>query len=157
MTGSLCYTVEIGTTLLINYALMKKKRLSTGIIDIHVKTRSSMHVDGPGSISGIEDLLTKWSPFFWLCPWHVEVPRPGIKPTPQQHSELHQWQCQILNPLCHQGTLKYVFKKQQIPGGFLQIVNLPISKTTLPTSLWTTSEKNEKLNSLFYLHCTNCL
>ena len=37
--------------------------------------------------------------FFWLHPWHVEVPEPGIKPAPQQ------WQCQIiLNPLSHQGT-----------------------------------------------------
>ena len=22
--------------------------------------------------------------YFWLCPWHVEVPRAGIKPVPQQ-------------------------------------------------------------------------
>ena len=22
--------------------------------------------------------------FFWLCPWHVEVPRPGIETMPQQ-------------------------------------------------------------------------
>ena len=22
--------------------------------------------------------------FFWPHPWHVEVPRPGIKPSPQQ-------------------------------------------------------------------------
>ena len=22
---------------------------------------------------------------FWPCPWHAEVPGPGIKPAPQQH------------------------------------------------------------------------
>ena len=34
---------------------------------------------------------------FWLCPWHAEVPRPGIKLMPQH---LHQ----ILNPLHHEET-----------------------------------------------------
>ena len=41
---------------------------------------------------------------FWPLLWRAEVPRPGIKPTPQQQLELLQWQCQILNPLCHKGT-----------------------------------------------------
>lgn len=36
--------------------------------------------------------------FFWLCWWHVEVPRPRIEPMPQQ------WPNWILNPLSHQGT-----------------------------------------------------
>ena len=36
--------------------------------------------------------------FFWPCLQHVECPGPGIKNVPQQ------WQCQVLNPLCHQGT-----------------------------------------------------
>ena len=35
------------------------------------------------------------SRIFWPCPWHVEVPRPGIEPEPPQ------WQSQILNVLCH--------------------------------------------------------
>ena len=34
--------------------------------------------------------------FFWLHPWPVEVPRPGIELAPQQ------WQHWILNMLCHQ-------------------------------------------------------
>ena len=34
----------------------------------------------------------------WLWPRHAEAPRPGREPVPQQ------WQCQILNPLSHQGT-----------------------------------------------------
>ena len=38
--------------------------------------------------------------FFWLYPQHTKVPGPGIRPMPQQ------WQCQILNPLSHQGTQK---------------------------------------------------
>ena len=41
---------------------------------------------------------------FWPPLWHVEVPRPGIKPMPSQWPKLQQWQCQILNPLGHQGT-----------------------------------------------------
>ena len=35
---------------------------------------------------------------FSLCPRHVEVPRSGTEPAPQQ------WKCQILNPLSHQRT-----------------------------------------------------
>ena len=37
---------------------------------------------------------------FLVPSWHVEVPRPGIEPPRQQ------WQCQILNPLSHQGSPK---------------------------------------------------
>ena len=32
--------------------------------------------------------------FFWLCPWHVEIPRPGTEPAPQQRPELLRWHCQ---------------------------------------------------------------
>ena len=42
--------------------------------------------------------------FFWLHPWHVEVPQPRTEPVSQQQPKLQQWQCQILNPLHHQGT-----------------------------------------------------
>ena len=28
--------------------------------------------------------------FIWPCSWHVEVPGPGIEPTPQQWSKLLQ-------------------------------------------------------------------
>ena len=45
--------------------------------------------------------------YFWPCLWHVEVPRPGTKPAPQQQPKQCQsqhWQCQILNPLHHKGT-----------------------------------------------------
>ena len=45
------------------------------------------------------------------CPWHVDVPRPGIEPMPQQWPEPQQWQRWILNPLCHQGTPKLSFNK----------------------------------------------
>ena len=41
---------------------------------------------------------------FLSCPWHVKVPRPGIKSGPQQQPEPQQRQCQILNTLYHQGT-----------------------------------------------------
>ena len=36
--------------------------------------------------------------FFWLHPRHVEIPRSGMEPAPQQ------WQHQILNPLCYKRT-----------------------------------------------------
>ena len=38
--------------------------------------------------------------FFWLCPQHAEIPRPGIKPKPQQ------WQNWVLNWL---GYLLFLF------------------------------------------------
>ena len=41
---------------------------------------------------------------FWLRPRHVEIPGPGIEPVSQQQPELLQGQCQVLNPLHHQGT-----------------------------------------------------
>ena len=43
-------------------------------------------------------------PYFLPHPWHAEVPRPGIEPAPRQQPKPLQWQCQILNLLCHQGT-----------------------------------------------------
>ena len=36
----------------------------------------------------ISSTLKKFFFIFWMHPWHMEVPRPGIKPTPQQQSEL---------------------------------------------------------------------
>ena len=42
--------------------------------------------------------------FFWLPPWHVEDLEPEIKLMPQQWPRLLQWQCWILNLLCHKGT-----------------------------------------------------
>ena len=36
--------------------------------------------------------------FFWPPPRYVEVPRPGLKPTPQQQSEPLQWYHWILKP-----------------------------------------------------------
>ena len=55
------------------------------------------------------DPLLFLSKFFWLCLLHVEIPGLGIKSLPQKWPELLQWQCQIqcqiLNLLCHKGTL----------------------------------------------------
>ena len=41
--------------------------------------------------------------FFWPHPRHAEVLGPGMEPEPQQ------WQHQIFNHLCHQGTPKYSY------------------------------------------------
>ena len=41
--------------------------------------------------------------FFWPHSQHVDVPRPGTEPMPKQQPEPLQWQCWILNPLCHKG------------------------------------------------------
>ena len=40
--------------------------------------------------------------FFLPCPWHVEVPGPGIKSVPQQWSELQSWH--IARSLTHWAT-----------------------------------------------------
>ena len=54
--------------------------------------------------------------FFWQCPQHVKVPRPGIKPVPQH------WQHWILNPLSHQGTPGHLFKCMGCPIHFCGII-----------------------------------
>lgn len=46
------------------------------------------------------------SRFFWPCPLHAWVPRPGIKHAPQQESEPLQWQCWTCNLLHHKETPK---------------------------------------------------
>lgn len=47
--------------------------------------------------------------FLGLSLRHTDVPRPGIKSTPQQQSKLLQWEHQILNLLGHKGTPFYMF------------------------------------------------
>ena len=47
--------------------------------------------------------------FFWPCPWHVEVLKPEIEPTPQEWPKLLQWCC-FLNPLFHRELQDYFFK-----------------------------------------------
>ena len=43
--------------------------------------------------------------YFWPCPQHTSVPKPGIKPAAQQPPEPLQWQCQVLiNPWSHRGS-----------------------------------------------------
>ena len=61
-------------------------------------------------------IFTTFCPRLWLfwlflfaAPVACEVPRPGIKPAPQQWSEQLQWQCWILNILGHRGTPAVIF------------------------------------------------
>ena len=44
--------------------------------------------------------------FFWLHLQHMKIPRPGIEPLPQQWPKALQWQCWVLNPVCHKRTPK---------------------------------------------------
>ena len=47
---------------------------------------------------------------FWPHPWYLEVPGPGIKPTPQQLPKPLQWQClNIVLGLAQLGTLSFFF------------------------------------------------
>ena len=48
---------------------------------------------------------------FWLLPWRVEFPWPGIKLVPQQRPKPPQWPCWILNPLHHKTTTDTNFWK----------------------------------------------
>lgn len=63
-------------------------------------------------LSYIENLFAEIQQFFsfflfWLSLWHVEVLWPGIKPM------THQWQCQILNHLSHQGMPRNLHSKEE--------------------------------------------
>ena len=42
--------------------------------------------------------------FFQPHPKQMEVPRPGMEPTPQQQPQPLQWQCWVLSPLSHKRT-----------------------------------------------------
>ena len=52
-----------------------------------------------------------------------KVPRVEIEPMPQQQPELLQWQCQVLNLLCHRGTPVVLNLEQvsEFPGGLVKI------------------------------------
>ena len=58
--------------------------------------------------------------FFWLHLWHVEVPGPGIEPTPQQQPKLQQWQCWIPNLLSYKGAPFTVVSFNDAKQGFLE-------------------------------------
>ena len=48
--------------------------------------------------------------FFWPSLWHVEIPKPGIKPLPWQPSKPLQRQHQILNLLHHKRTPNFLIQ-----------------------------------------------
>ena len=75
--------------------------LTSDKIDFKMKT---INKDKEGHCLMINGSIQETSCLFWLCLQHVEVPGPSIKPEPQQQPKLLQWQCQILNPLCHKRT-----------------------------------------------------
>ena len=67
---------------------------------------------------------------FCLCPWHAEVPGPGVKPVPQQCPKPLQRQGLIFNVLSQQGTphfflsvkvsfLSSVIFPSEFPGAWL--------------------------------------
>ena len=81
-----------------------------------------------------------WFFFFWPHLWHADIPRPRIKPVPQQ------WQHQILNLLCHQGIpnlfwfylcvwCKIKVHLHYFAGGYLVLLTSPI-ENTIPSSLY---------------------
>ena len=59
--------------------------------------------------------------FFWPHPQQGGVPGPGIEPAPQQ------WQCQILNPLSHQGTPGETSEVQILVCGYQQCDLIEVS------------------------------
>ena len=64
--------------------------------------------------------------FSFLSPWHVNVPKPGVKPASQLWLEPQQWRCRILNPPSYQKTP---------PSTFL-ILTLLILIFLMLTALW---------------------
>ena len=48
--------------------------------------------------------------FFWLQPWHVEVPGPRTEPAPQLQPVPQLQQCWILNLLSHMGISRIFIK-----------------------------------------------
>ena len=64
---------------------------------------------------------------FWPHPQHMEIPRPGIKPTLQQQPRVIEWWRWILNLLCHKRTsqqsifihFSYQYWRKPVVSGFL--------------------------------------
>ena len=54
--------------------------------------------------------------FFNLCPCLGDVPGLGINSMPEERPGSQQWQCQILNPLNHQGTATLDFLSFSFPA-----------------------------------------
>ena len=79
--------------------------------------------------------------FFWLHMQHVEIPRPGTEPIPQQ------WQHWILNPIGHQGTP--FFKKI-----FLNQLNCVYYQLTC---IYKIRNKTMKISFIFLLFCISFL
>ena len=61
---------------------------------------------------------------FWLHMLHVELPRSGIKPMPQQWPKPLQWQSWILNLLCHKELLACYFLLKIFACMFISNVGL---------------------------------
>lgn len=74
----------------------------------------SMSVNGTISVWGVGTDLS--SPSLRLHAWHVEVLVPGMEPMPPWRPKPLQWQYQILNPLCHKGTLSYPYLVVDVSG-----------------------------------------
>ena len=66
----------------------------------------------------------KYIYIFWLHMLHVELPRSGIKPMPQQWPKPLQWQSWILNLLCHKELLACYFLLKIFACMFISNVGL---------------------------------
>ena len=53
---------------------------------------------------------------FWLCPWHVDIPRPGMEAMPQQRPKPLERLYQILNQLCHRRTPRLSISSKFCPS-----------------------------------------
>ena len=67
----------------------------------------------------------------------MEVPRPGIEPTPRKQPVPQHWQCQVLNPLSYRGTpCFYWFYTFIFFYYFWIITRMPSSSQMLSTIQW---------------------
>lgn len=86
-----------------------------------VEIFSTYHTHDRNPIDNFDILNSCFEKKIWPPPWHVEILRPGIEPTPQERPEPLQWQCQIFKLWHYKGTPENVNQVVKRSDGAINI------------------------------------
>ena len=99
----------------------------------------------------IMSLLPLWVSLFFAMPTACRNSQARDQTAPQQRPELLQWQCWILNLLCHQGTPEITFLSQSRKGSneppltlYVQTSLVDFMQMPFPLKIMTGAEQNSQ-------------